>query len=152
MSGFEIAGIILGVLPLVITAVDDYKTGKGLYAIWKFEGLLDDLKHRLSIQKTSFYLDILQLLREAKVSASGILDDVDPSEVRCISVLRDAKTDDELKAYLGRLYPQFLEILGCYEKYLKELTSKLENIVRPKNVSKPAELQQPIESCSVIGS
>lgn len=148
MSGFEIAGVVLGALPLVIAALGEYKAGKGLYAVWKFEGLLDDLKHQLSLQRTTFYLDILQLLREAKVS-SELLDDVDPSETRCISVLGDAKTKDEVKRYLGQLYPLFLETLACYEKCLKEIASKLGNLVRPKTVSK---LQGPVEFSDVIGS
>ncbi|KAF6790327.1 hypothetical protein CSOJ01_14598 [Colletotrichum sojae] len=105
MSGFEVAGLVLGVLPLVINALAEYREGKGaLSTLLKFKGLLDDLIHQLSTQKTAFYLDILQLLREAKVSA--ILDDTDPPESRC-----------------------------CYEKCLKEITSKLETIVRPKTLN-----------------
>ncbi|KAF6810449.1 hypothetical protein CPLU01_15301 [Colletotrichum plurivorum] len=135
MSGSEVAGLVLGVLPLVINALAEYREGKGaLSTLLKFKGLLDDLIHQLSTQKTAFYLDILQLLREAKVSA--ILDDIDPPESRCISVLRDARTADEVKKYLGQLYSPFLETLGCYEKCLKEITSKLETIVRPKTAAK----------------
>ncbi|WYZ39965.1 hypothetical protein EsH8_IV_000306 [Colletotrichum jinshuiense] len=135
MSGFEAAGVILGVLPLVINALADYREGKGsLSTLLKFQGLVDDLIHQLLIQKTAFYLDILQLLRESRVSE--ILDDVDPPEERCISVLRDAKTGDKVMGYLGPLYPRFLEILSYYEKHLKDITSKLENIVRPKTAAK----------------
>ncbi|GKT47245.1 uncharacterized protein ColSpa_07426 [Colletotrichum spaethianum] len=136
MSGFELAGVILGVLPLVINALADYRDGKGtLNTLLKFQGLIDDLIHQLSTQKTAFYLDILQLLREARVPE--ILDDVDPPEARCVAVLRDSKTGDEVTRYLGQLYPQFLEILGYYEKCLKDITSKLGNIVRLKTASPP---------------
>ncbi|EXF79645.1 hypothetical protein CFIO01_12955 [Colletotrichum fioriniae PJ7] len=96
MSGFEVAGVVLGVLPLVIDALAEYREGKGaLSTLLKFKGLLDDLIHQLSTQKTAFYLDILQLLREAKVPE--ILDDIDPPESRCISVLKDAQTDVKLQ-------------------------------------------------------
>ena len=136
MSGFEIAGIVLGALPVVIEALAEYRAAKGLLAtVRKFRGLLDDLIHQLKIHKTDFYLDILQLLREARVKE--ILDDGDPTEERCVAVLRNCKTSDEITTYLGQLYPQFVETLGYYESYLRDIVSKLDYIVRPEGVSTP---------------
>jgi hypothetical protein len=131
MSGLEVAGVVLGVLPLVIDALSDYRQGKGLLAsVKKYRGLLDDLIHKLKIHKTTFYLDILELLREARVPE--IFEDVDPSEEKCVGILRDTGTGPEVKKYLGHLYDPFLEVLGFYEKYLKEITAKLGHIVRPE--------------------
>lgn len=133
MSGFEIAGTVLGALPIVIEALAEYRAAKGLFAtVRKFRGLLDDLIHQLKTHKTNFYLDILQLLREVRVRE--ILDDGDPTEERCVAVLRNCKTSEEITVYLGQLYPQFLETLGCYESYLKHIASKLDYIVRPEAV------------------
>ncbi|KAF2795713.1 hypothetical protein K505DRAFT_301587 [Melanomma pulvis-pyrius CBS 109.77] len=134
MSGFEIAGVILGVLPLVIGALSEYKQGKGIWAsLRKTRGLLDDLMHLLKTQRTSFYLDILELLREARVPE--ILEDGDPTEEKCADILHHAKTGIQVEKYLGHLYDQFLEMLGYYEKYLKVITSKLKNITRPENAN-----------------
>ncbi|KAI0968543.1 hypothetical protein F4678DRAFT_474321 [Xylaria arbuscula] len=135
MSGFEVAGIVLGVLPLVISALSSYRQGCGVFAsLRKSRGLLDDLIHQLKTQRTSFYLDILELLREARVPE--ILEDGDPTEEKCIDILQDAKTGIPVQDYLGQLYGPFLEILGYYEKYLREITSKLEHIIRPENAPK----------------
>lgn len=55
MLGFEVAGVILGVLPLVIDALADYREGNGVVAtLLKFRGLLDSLIHQLKTQKTIF--------------------------------------------------------------------------------------------------
>ncbi|RTE74823.1 hypothetical protein BHE90_010743 [Fusarium euwallaceae] len=135
MSGFEVAGIVLGALPLVIEALSAYRQNRTRIAVWrKFRGLLDDLLHQLQTQKTNFYLDILELLREARVPA--VLEDLDPTEEKCVEILQDAKNGTQVEDYLGHLYAQFLEILGHYEKCLKEILSGLNNIARPKNVPK----------------
>lgn len=132
MSGFEVAGVVLGVLPLVIGALSKYREERGTIAtLMKYGGLLDDLIHHLKEQKRYFYLDILHLLREARVPE--ILDDIDPPEERCVAVLRDARTSQEVMEYLGRLYEDFLDTLGCYETCLKGITSKLSNIARLDN-------------------
>ncbi|KAH7133179.1 hypothetical protein B0J13DRAFT_626194 [Dactylonectria estremocensis] len=106
MSGLEVAGVVLGVLPLVITALSAYKQGKGVLAsLRKFRGLLDDLIHQLQTQKTAFYLDILDLLREARVP--GILQcGGDPTEETCANILLDAKTGTQVHDYLGHPAPK----------------------------------------------
>ena len=132
MSGFEVAGIFLGAIPLVISALSEYRQGKGVWAsLRKTGGLLDDLIHQLKTQRTGFYLDILELLREARVPE--VLEDGDPTEEKCVDILQDTKTSIQVKNYLGHLYKPFLEILGYYEKYLKILTSKLEHVLAAKN-------------------
>ncbi|KAM0429265.1 hypothetical protein ACHAPT_006479 [Fusarium lateritium] len=135
MSGFEVAGVVLGALPLVINALSAYKQNRGKIAVWKkYRGLLDDLLHQLKTQKINFYFDILELLREARVPE--IFEDLDPTEERCVEILQDAKTETQVEDYLGHLYEPFLEILGCYEGCLKEIASGLNNLVRPANVPK----------------
>ncbi|KAK3358778.1 hypothetical protein B0T25DRAFT_577022 [Lasiosphaeria hispida] len=136
MSGFEIAGVVLGVIPIVIKALSAYQEGKGYFAIMhKSHGLVDKLIHSLRTQRLHFYLDVLELLREARVPE--VLIEGDPAPERCIEILQAAKTGDEVEQYLGpHLFHDFLETLGFYEKYLKEITSKLGHIVRPRNAAK----------------
>lgn len=136
MSGFDVAGVVLGVIPLIISALEDYKAGKGVAtALVKWRGLLDTLIFRLKLQKTLFYLQVMELLRDAGVS--GLADAVDISEEDCVKALRDAQTGEEVEEYLGYLYPTFLEIIERYENCLKAIASKLGHIVRPPNVSWP---------------
>ena len=114
MSGIEVAGIVLGALPLVISALENYKAGKGaMSSILKWKGHLDHLIFQLKVQHKTFYLHISTLLLDAGV---GEIDDKrDLTENECASILRDAKTGYELKKYLGNVYGLFLEILGRYE-------------------------------------
>lgn len=135
MSGFEIAGVVLGVIPIVIEALSAYRAGKGLIATMrKSRGLVDELIHKLRTQRMHFYLDILELLREARVPE--ILMEGDPTPDKCVEILQAVKTGNEVEQYLGsQLFRDFLEILGFYEKYLKEITSKLGHIARPQNAS-----------------
>lgn len=135
MSGFEVAGVVLGVIPIVIKALSAYREGSGLLATMrKSHGLVDKLIHSLKTQRVHFYLDVLELLREARVPE--VLIEGDPAPDRCVEILQAAKTGDEVEQYLGpHLFYDFLETLGFYEKYLKEITSKLGHIVRPPNAS-----------------
>lgn len=137
MSGFEIAGVVLGAIPIIIEALSAYREGKGFLAIIrKWHGLLDELIHQLKMQQTHFYLDILELLREARVPE--ILIEPEPTLDKCVEILQAVKTGIEVKQYLGpQLFHDFLEILSFYEKYLKEITSKLSHIIRPQNASQP---------------
>jgi len=136
MSGIEIAGIVLGVIPLVISALESYKAGKGTAAsLVKWRGHLDTLIFRLKLQRTFFYLQVLELLREARVTE--IADEVDLTEEECVSVLRDAKAGAQIRDFLGPLHDTFLEVLGRYEGCLQEIASKLGHIKRLPNVGFP---------------
>ncbi|KAI0457325.1 hypothetical protein F5B21DRAFT_464007 [Xylaria acuta] len=129
MSGLEVAGVVLGVIPLVISSLEHYQAGKGLAAsIVKWRGLLTKLIGRLKLQRTFFYLEMLQLLRAAAVEE--VVDSYGVTEEEFIVILRNAKHADEVKEYLGPLYGTFLAILGRYEKCLKTLASKLGHIHR----------------------
>jgi hypothetical protein len=80
MSGFEIAGVVLGALPLVIPALHNYQTGKGVMAtMFKFRGLLDKLIRQHRSQQVFFYGKIPILLREAQIT--DVADMIDSTEV-----------------------------------------------------------------------
>jgi hypothetical protein len=134
MSGFEVAGIVLGVIPLAISALEHYKAGKGLASSFiKWRGLLDTLIFRLKLQKTFFYLHILELLREARVPE---LDDrIDLTAEECVMILRNTKTAEEVRDYLGGLYATFQDVLDRYEACLKAIVAKLGHIQRLPGVS-----------------
>ena len=66
MSGFEIVGVILAVLPLLISAVENYQRGlnplKTLLYPSKYEVELRSLNRKLQIQKDLFEKSIATLL------------------------------------------------------------------------------------------
>ncbi|PTB66161.1 hypothetical protein BBK36DRAFT_1119335 [Trichoderma citrinoviride] len=125
MSGFEVAGVVLGVIPLAISALEHYKAGKGTVATFmKFHGQLDTLIYRLKLQRTFFYLNVLELLRSAGVEE--VVNKSDITEEECIKVLQNAKNADEMKEYLGsgQLFVTFHDILARYEACLKSISAK----------------------------
>ncbi|KAI1409484.1 hypothetical protein F5Y13DRAFT_181986 [Hypoxylon sp. FL1857] len=135
MSGFEVAGVILGAIPLVISALEHYKTGKGvLVSFVKWDGQLDTLIEKLEDQRLSFYFDILELLHGAGVE--DVISGDYVSEERCVSILQNMKNEVEIKEYFGAMHDRFLKILGRYEKCLRIIVSKLTHIYRPPNVAK----------------
>ncbi|KAI0459542.1 hypothetical protein F5B21DRAFT_455242 [Xylaria acuta] len=135
MSGFEIAGVILGVIPLIISALENYQTGKGIAAsIINWKGLLQDLIFRLKLQRKIFYLDILELMRSAQVSQlSGT---IDPTEEQCVMILRSIENSQETRRYFGSFHDTFLDILRRYETCLKTVAGKINRIHRPAGCPK----------------
>ncbi|KAK7728333.1 hypothetical protein SLS63_006781 [Diaporthe eres] len=135
MSGFEICGVVLGVIPLVISALEHYKAGKGVAATFvKWRGHLDTLIFRLKLQNTFFYLQIRELLREAQVAQ--LEGQIDLTEEQCMAVFRDKQTGEEIREYLGPLYDTFMEVLGRYELCLKTIVAKIGHIRRFPNAQK----------------
>ncbi|KAM5378601.1 hypothetical protein ACJZ2D_004400 [Fusarium nematophilum] len=135
MPGFEIAGVVLGAIPLVISALEHYKAGKGAVSSFiKWRGLLDALIFRLKPQQIFFYLQILDLLRETGIHEAVELPDL--SEEECIRLLRDAKTGVELEEYQGHLHGTSMEVLRRYEARLKAISSKIGHIRRLPDAAK----------------
>lgn len=130
MPAFEICGVVLGVIPLVISALEHYKAGKGAAAAFvKWRGHLDKLIFRLKTQQMLFRMDIKQLLREARVTQ------IDLTEEQCVDVLRDEQIGEEVQEYLGQSHNLFVEILSHYELCLKMIVAKIGHIKRLPDVS-----------------
>lgn len=132
MSGLEVAGVVLGAIPLVISALEHYKAGRGTAAtFFKWRDQLDILIYRLKLQKCLLHLDLMELLRGAGVDA--VVED-DLTEEECLRVLKDSKNEQAVRGYLGLVYNMFLDVLGRYEACLKILVGKLGHIQRPAGV------------------
>ncbi|GAP89785.1 putative protein [Rosellinia necatrix] len=135
MSGFEIAGVVFGAIPLVISALEHYKTGQStLAALIKYQGQLDKLLYQLKVQQTAFYFDILQLLRSADIEEVENRTDISPDD--CLSILQKDKTGIKLQKYLGIHYSTFLDTLRRYEQCLKKISKKLRHVRRLPGASK----------------
>ncbi|KAI1456685.1 hypothetical protein F4805DRAFT_216679 [Annulohypoxylon moriforme] len=134
MSGFEIAGVVLGAIPLIISALEYYKKGKkSAKSIRKWNSQVDMLIEQLEIQKMFFHIHILQLLQRAGVEE--VINTGDISQDRCVSILRSMKNGTEVKEYFGPFHGRFLKILKRYEDCFKTIISKLKYINRPQNAA-----------------
>ena len=137
MSGFEIAGVVLGAIPLVISALEHYRTGAGVIGSFlKWRGRLDTLLFRLKLQKTFFHLDAMELLRVADIDL-GFDHCGDLSEEDCIAVLTETMTEIKVQQLLGQRYNLLLEILRRYEHCLKTIVRKIKHIRRLPDVPTP---------------
>jgi hypothetical protein len=130
MSGFEVAGVVLAVLPLLISALEHYKSGAGAASSFvKWRGHLDTLLYRLKTQRTLFYLNAMILLR-----AAGVDDLTGQDEGECVRVLMEEETGKIVEEYLDFTYSTFESTIREYERCLKIIVQKLVNIKRVPDV------------------
>ncbi|KAI1115603.1 hypothetical protein F5Y14DRAFT_460325 [Nemania sp. NC0429] len=135
MSGFEIAGIVLGALPLMISALEHYKSGRStLASIVKYQGQLTKLLDRLKDQRRAFYFEILDLLRSAEIEEVEDRTDISPED--CMVILKNAKNEHRLQEYLGIHHNDFIGILRRYEGCLKSIARRLKHVQRLPGASK----------------
>lgn len=148
MSGIEICGVVLGVIPIVISALERYKAGKGAAAVFvKWRGHLDTLIFRLKLQNTFFYLQIRELLREAQVAQ--LEGQIDLTEEQCLAVFSDKQACEEVQEYLGPLHDTFMEVVSRYELCFKTIVAKIGHIRRFPNVSPTLKASLTRPCCAV---
>lgn len=134
MPALEICGLVLGIIPLIISALEHYKAGKGAAAAFvKWRGNLDKLILQLNLQGKFLHLQILELLHEPQVTQ--LEGGIDLTYEQCVAVVRDKQTGEEVREYLGHLYDTFVEVLGHYELCLKTIVTKIGHIRRLPGVS-----------------
>ncbi|KAI1758864.1 hypothetical protein GGR53DRAFT_198094 [Hypoxylon sp. FL1150] len=134
MSGFEIAGVILGAIPLAISALQNYKAGKGAWHTLKmYHGEVHDLIENLKTQRFHFRMHIHNLLKDAGVE-KAIQGDL--SEEECACVIQTEQTKGKVAEYFGEMLGGFLDVLGKHERCLKEIVLKLKNISRTSKAEK----------------
>ena len=121
MSGFEIAGVILGAVPLAIAALKQYKTAHEMKRSFKLKSLyIDRLIGTLEEQEYYFETEFDMILRAAGCR---------PQDISTISLehlkkrLLENDTAEELRKYLGRGYDP-------YNKALIRCGTSLGDIVR----------------------
>ncbi|KAM3537191.1 hypothetical protein ARSEF1564_009891 [Beauveria bassiana] len=153
MSGFEIAGIVLGAIPIVIEALSAYREGKGFLAtIGKSRGLVDELIHKLKTQQTLFYFDIVQLLREARVPE--ILMEGDPTADECIEILQVINTGNEVEQYLafkGKVkFAIDRESLNTLIQNLETESCSLRKLVLQARTKREWEASEPTRSSTTL--
>lgn len=117
MSGIEVVGLLLGSIPLVISALEHYKEGIDvLYDIRNYRSTLKSLKTKLSIQEELYRGTVKRLL----------LPELSPFEVLALfpeigpegrSALWGTKLiEDKLRTKLGANYHIFMNVVAEVRK------------------------------------
>ncbi|KAL9055460.1 MAG: hypothetical protein Q9162_003558 [Coniocarpon cinnabarinum] len=123
MSGFEIAGLVLSTIPLIVEALDSYKAGKGRIAIFRKYGLLlDSLIRELKAQNVIFVNNIGAIFHLAGVELSH-------SAQNSVGLIDEAIADEDIQRYLGSAYDPFVRLIEAYRDNVDRIASKLEKPV-----------------------
>lgn len=140
MSGIEVAGLVLGALPVVISALQSYKAGQGpIASLMKRPGPLDNLIDRLQNARCVFSVKLETLLLVAGIWING---QSLQNERDCMRILMKKRVARKLKKYLRSYFDNFLSVVRRYESCLKSIAAALVNIQRLPNVSQVTRLMK----------
>lgn len=123
MSGFEIAGIVLGAFPIAITTIDSYGKVARTVRAWKdirvaYTRCSEDLKNEQLVFKRHLRELVLPLVVDGN-SANELL--ADPSSQRW----KDADVSELLQKKLGESHILYLGFVRRMEETLAELSKEM---------------------------
>lgn len=123
MSGFEVAGIVLGSIPLVISALGQYKKGIATVRNWRrYERVLGRLITNLEVERVRlqdvFEKLLFRLVPESQID-SMVGERLDPAWL-------DAGLQDKIKARLYRSFEVFEGRVKDIEGAIEEMIEKLD--------------------------
>lgn len=130
MSGVEVAGLILGAIPLLIAGLENYEDGLGkVKAFWKWEDELSHAIRKLWYHYTSYELSIRVLL--ASITSESELEAMlsDPSS----KLWGDPDIEGRLQERLSTAYKPYIYTISEIEEALEEIAKSL-NLDRAKSV------------------
>ena len=120
MSGFEVAGIILGAIPIIVTALQQYKTAKEKLSYFGNKALyIDRLIDSLEEQRVLIETDLYILLKATGVDIGA------HSFMSHGQVFQDDEVEKELQDYLGAIYDPYRKALVRCEGALKAIAVKI---------------------------
>lgn len=123
MSGFEVAGVVLGSIPLIVSALEHYKQGMSTIKTWRnYDRELRSLIRNLETEKIRFQ-DICEKLLIGLVPSSQIEHMVDDPFGR---LWRQDSVQDAIKARLWRSYELFHSIVKDMEAAIKDIMRRLD--------------------------
>jgi hypothetical protein len=119
MSGVEVIGLVLAVLPLVISAAEDYKKCFEPLDRWRrFKFVFRDFITSVDIQRQMFQLVLKKLLIRVQLPAE--------EKQRLLTVANyegwsEPETVDAIRSRLGESYDACMEILRVMKEDMQEL-------------------------------
>ena len=134
MSGIEIAGLILGAVPLTIAALQHYKKAHEMLGSFKHKSMLiDRLLGVLQEQKFCLESESILILRAAGCIING--EDLQAAFLRGDIV-------ENLSKYLGHAYEPYLKALTRCQTSLEDIVRKIGGLVPGSPVSSPVKFSQ----------
>ncbi len=122
MSGFEIAGVVLSALPLVISALEHYESGLDAVTVFfKWQDSLEKAIRELWIQHTPFEMTLRNLL--AGLTSEKVLEEFLSNPE---SPFWSQALDRRLQAKLGAAYRVYDFTIREMEGYVRTLARHLD--------------------------
>ncbi|KAF3195663.1 hypothetical protein TWF225_000059 [Orbilia oligospora] len=132
MSGIEIAGLVLGAVPLVIAALEHYEDIIGpAKSFVKFKGELGRAIRELRNYHTLFEQSIEVLLRPVTTDQE-LNEMIDNTKSK---LWEDPSIEKDLRENLGRAYTPYMETVNQIQKIMTGIASKLNNINGVENLA-----------------
>ena len=120
MSGIEVAGLVLGAIPVLITALELYSKGARLDALWKIQFALDPIRRELRAE-----------LQIYKNTCEELLQSIAPHKIKELvedpggKAWQDQDLDDAMKSLLGTSYEVFFETIEIMNENVVKFKKKL---------------------------
>lgn len=123
MSGFEVAGVVLASLPLIVTAIEHYADlVQTIKSAMKYKIELRNLKHSLDAEFILF-LDTLECLLDGLIPAIQLEELLkDPAS----TLWQDDTLNERLQDRLGRSYGAFTYCVNDMKAAIKEFIKRLD--------------------------
>lgn len=139
MSGIEVAGLVLGTIPLILSALDGYqKLGRKRDAFTRRSFHVDRMKHVLGRQYRLIQSDVRLILRRCDLEA--VLDDEEIS-TSGLSTLRRPEVQDAVRLFLNHHYDDYMDVIKECEVILLVFRS-IENVAEDSWVSQASAAQK----------
>ena len=133
MSGVEVIGLILGGLPLVISAVEHYRDGlHPLKDYFRYDNTLKTLRTRLRIQQDLFEGTLQRLLSDdvSDLQAKALFPNAD--NLVDLKLWGTKTVDDLLHRRLGAKYGNFMDVVREMEAVMQNLMEGLDFDIEEK--------------------
>ena len=141
MSGFEIVGVVLGVLPLIITAIEDYEKIVGPIITYRqYSKALKTFTTELNVQRDIFQNECIWIL--SRFVDDHELEDMlkDPSHGLRDVIKQDRTLDSNVSTTIGPHYGQLRAILQLIKTSLDEIYDETKHL--PEGLSRPSRTEE----------
>lgn len=126
MSGFEIVGVVLGAIPLIISALEKYKTtSRRLRYVRQKEVLVNELIRSLNEQRCFIKGDIYLILKTTFLEDEEIDMFLNQSSSRLSELFSDQMLAQEVQECLGDWYIPYITALDRCENMLMAIAKNL---------------------------
>jgi hypothetical protein len=127
VTGIEIAGLVLAVVPLIISALEAHS--ERAIVPWRTNFLLKKLLRRLEVEHVSYKSNLEILVRAATRDPYF---QVLPQDLYTLEWGK--QLEGIIEQYLDTRYQAFRAIMGDYERCMQQIARKLRHVNLPKGV------------------